>query len=138
MAASGKEWGVLDCPICLETLRDPKCLPCLHTFCELCIQSFIDSSITDCVQKKKTISFDCPVCRLVIPSPAKNVSAKEWTAQQSDVSNVEKTFVRLVLNLFTKGLRHLDCTHLSTYDQQMQKLTLQLTLEIVWFTQTNQ
>lgn len=81
MAASGKEWSVLDCPICLETLRVPKCLPCLHTFCELCIQSFIDSSITDCVQKKKTISFDCPVCRLVIPSPAKNISAKEWTAQ---------------------------------------------------------
>lgn len=78
MAASEKEGGVLDCPICLEKLRNPKYLPCLHTFCELCLQSFIDSSITDCVQKKKTISFDCPVCRLVIPLPAKNI-AKEWT-----------------------------------------------------------
>lgn len=81
MAASGKEGSVLDCPICLETLRKPKYLPCLHTFCELCIQSFIDSSITDCVKKKKTISFDCPVCRLVIPSPAKKISAKAWAEQ---------------------------------------------------------
>lgn len=81
MAASGKEGSVLDCPICLEKLRNPKYLPCLHTFCELCIQSFIDSSITDCVQKKKTISFDCPVCRLVIPSPAKKISAKAWAEQ---------------------------------------------------------
>lgn len=81
MAASSKEGSVLDCPICLEKLRKPKYLPCLHTFCELCIQSFIDSSITDCVQKKKTISFDCPVCRLVIPPPAKKISAKAWAEQ---------------------------------------------------------
>lgn len=100
MAASGKEgsvldilspevvvhkfrWenDVLDCPICLEKFRNPKYLPCLHTFCELCIESFIDSSISDCVQKKKTISFDCPVCRLAIPSPAKNISANAWAEQ---------------------------------------------------------
>lgn len=77
MAAS----SVLDCPICLEKLRNPKYLPCLHTFCELCIQSFIESSISNCVKKHKTISFDCPVCRLVIPPPANNLSAKEWAHQ---------------------------------------------------------
>lgn len=81
MAASSEEGSDLDCPICLEKLRDPKYLPCLHTFCELCIQSFIDSSISDCVRNQKTISFDCPVCRRVIPSPAKNISAKEWAKQ---------------------------------------------------------
>lgn len=81
MAASSKEGSVLDCPICLEKLRNPKYLPCLHTFCELCIQSFIESSISDCVKKCTTISFDCPVCRRVIPPPINNISAKEWTEE---------------------------------------------------------
>lgn len=81
MAASGEEGSVFDCPICLEKLRNPKYLPCLHTFCELCIQSFIESSISNCVIKQKTISFDCPVCRRVIPPPTNNISAKEWAEQ---------------------------------------------------------
>ena len=29
------------CPICLETLKSPKILPCLHTFCEKCQSEFI-------------------------------------------------------------------------------------------------
>lgn len=78
MAASSEGGSVYDCPICLEKLREPKYLPCLHTFCQLCIQSFIDSSISDCAIKHKTISFDCPVCRRVNSPPAQNISAKEW------------------------------------------------------------
>lgn len=81
MAVSSKVGSVFDCPICLEKLREPKYLPCLHTFCELCIQSFIDSSISDCVINHKTISFDCPVCRRVNSAPAQNISAKEWAKQ---------------------------------------------------------
>lgn len=78
MAALGERGSVFDCPICLEKLRNPKYLPCLHTFCALCIQSLIDSSILDCVTNNKTISFNCPVCRLVISPPANKISAKEW------------------------------------------------------------
>lgn len=81
MAASKEVGSVFDCPICLEKLRDPKYLPCLHTFCELCIQSFIDSSILDCIVNRREISFDCPVCRRVINAPSQNISAKEWAEQ---------------------------------------------------------
>lgn len=81
MAASSEGGSVYDCPICLEKLREPKYLPCLHTFCQLCIQSFIDSSISDCAINHKTISFDCPVCRRVNSPPAQNISAKEWAKQ---------------------------------------------------------
>lgn len=81
MAASSEGGSVYDCPICLEKLREPKFLPCLHTFCQLCIQSFIDSSISNCAINHKTISFDCPVCRRVNSPPAQNISAKEWAKQ---------------------------------------------------------
>lgn len=33
----------LKCPICLETLKKSICLPCLHTFCEACLQVYINS-----------------------------------------------------------------------------------------------
>lgn len=81
MAASNEKGSVLDCPICLEKLSNPKYLPCLHTFCELCIQSFIDSSISDCIVNRRNISFDCPVCRRVNQAPSQNISAKEWAEQ---------------------------------------------------------
>lgn len=81
MASSGNKGSVFDCPICLEKLRNPKYLPCLHTFCELCIQSFIDSSLLDCVINHRKISFDCPVCRRVNTPPVQNISAKEWAEQ---------------------------------------------------------
>lgn len=81
MAASNEEGSVLDCPICLEKLSNPKYLPCLHTFCELCIQSFIDSSISDCIVNRRNISFDCPVCRRANQAPSQNISAKEWAEQ---------------------------------------------------------
>lgn len=81
MASSGEVGSVFDCPICFEKLRNPKHLPCLHTFCELCIQSFIDSSIWDCVRNHNTISFDCPVCRRVNSPPDQNISSKEWAEQ---------------------------------------------------------
>ena len=35
---------LLTCTICLETLKVPKYLPCLHTFCETCIHTYITSS----------------------------------------------------------------------------------------------
>lgn len=81
MATSKEERSVLDCPICWEKLSNPKYLPCLHTFCELCIQSVIDSSISDCIVNRRNISFDCPVCRRVNQAPSQNISAKEWAEQ---------------------------------------------------------
>jgi len=33
----------LVCKICLEDYRQPKCLDCMHTFCEQCIESHVFS-----------------------------------------------------------------------------------------------
>ena len=33
----------LVCKICLEDFRNPKCLDCMHTFCEQCIENHVFS-----------------------------------------------------------------------------------------------
>lgn len=81
MAASGKTGSIFDCPICFEKLRTPKYLPCLHTFCEPCIQSFIDSCMVNCVKNHSTISFECPVCRCENLPPSQNISSEKWAKE---------------------------------------------------------
>ncbi|XP_021352239.1 tripartite motif-containing protein 45-like isoform X2 [Mizuhopecten yessoensis] len=52
----------LTCKICLEGFKSPKCLDCLHTFCEQCIDNHI---MTECTYKKYSDyrEFTCPLCR---------------------------------------------------------------------------
>lgn len=67
----------LKCPICLETFKKPKSLPCLHTFCEACLQVYIDSDNSgeatnpeDSKSKVEASSdqsgIQCPTCRKFI------------------------------------------------------------------------
>ncbi|CAC5420811.1 TRIM56 [Mytilus coruscus] len=55
---------LLTCTICLETFKQPKYLPCLHTFCETCINTYIVST----VKEEKPEGFKCPVCRRLVCS----------------------------------------------------------------------
>ncbi|XP_063404524.1 E3 ubiquitin-protein ligase TRIM45-like [Mytilus trossulus] len=50
---------LLTCTICLETFKVPKYLPCLHTFCETCIHTYILSS----VKEDRPETFKCAICR---------------------------------------------------------------------------
>ncbi|KAL7668323.1 hypothetical protein ACOME3_009029 [Neoechinorhynchus agilis] len=43
------------CPICLDTFKDPRALPCCHTFCCQCIEKIVEN--------ERQIS--CPCCRRV-------------------------------------------------------------------------
>lgn len=62
----------LKCPICLEKFNIPKKLPCSHTFCEPCIQSYVQAETTE-----ETKFFRCPLCRFKIEWST--LSASEWT-----------------------------------------------------------
>ena len=46
----------MSCAVCLEALKDPKVLPCCHSFCKCCLKGIIDKSL----QKEKLA---CPQCR---------------------------------------------------------------------------
>ncbi|XP_055999440.1 uncharacterized protein LOC130047844 [Ostrea edulis] len=67
---------VFSCPICLEPVKTPRCLPCLHTFCESCIQTYISS--TAIRKEEEYQSIECPVCRKETRPPAKCMSSEEW------------------------------------------------------------
>ena len=48
----------LTCSVCLEPFKDPKVLPCLHSYCHGCIVNLAKSAETNTI--------NCPECRLVV------------------------------------------------------------------------
>uniref|UniRef100_K1PYX1 Transcription intermediary factor 1-beta n=1 Tax=Magallana gigas TaxID=29159 RepID=K1PYX1_MAGGI len=68
------------CPICLERLNIPRYLPCLHTFCEVCIQTYISSSTTRDKEDDFNI-INCPVCRQQVEEPVKDISSEDWVKE---------------------------------------------------------
>ena len=51
----------ITCSICGELFKEPKTLPCLHTFCKECIQASLDTA--ERMKGQKT----CPLCRSPVP-----------------------------------------------------------------------
>ncbi|XP_013080981.1 tyrosine-protein kinase SRK2-like isoform X1 [Biomphalaria glabrata] len=59
----------LSCKICLEPLKRPKALPCLHSFCELCLQDYARRN-----PGNQPGYFPCPMCRKSTQVPLSGVS----------------------------------------------------------------
>ena len=57
------------CAVCLEIYRDPKFLPCHHTFCAECVQSWADG------YRGNEGTFPCPYCRKETSLPPGGVAA---------------------------------------------------------------
>ncbi|XP_020618377.1 tripartite motif-containing protein 2-like [Orbicella faveolata] len=53
-----------ECPLCLETVKDPKTLPCLHSFCLVCL----DKHALYARQQLQT-TIKCPVCLTCFQMP---------------------------------------------------------------------
>ncbi|KAJ8316020.1 hypothetical protein KUTeg_006034 [Tegillarca granosa] len=49
---------LVTCPICYEQFTNPKCLPCNHTFCHLCLKSYIITQLVG--EGKQAKGFPCP------------------------------------------------------------------------------
>ncbi|VDH96252.1 E3 SUMO-protein ligase RanBP2 [Mytilus galloprovincialis] len=69
---------ILTCPICLERYTKPKYLPCLHTFCEDCILTYIVSVFK---KSEKKVNIECPVCRTTVTLPKEGCTPREWVGQ---------------------------------------------------------
>ncbi|KAI8520410.1 hypothetical protein Bbelb_001640 [Branchiostoma belcheri] len=58
----------LECTICLEPYKNPKVLPCLHTFCKGCLEKFVAQQ-----GEGKDGNFPCPTCRIETELPGGGV-----------------------------------------------------------------
>ena len=58
MATASNIDDLLQCPICLDVLADPKVLDCQHTFCANCLKVHLASIAR---QQGSTNSVDCNV-----------------------------------------------------------------------------
>ncbi|XP_021354998.1 transcription intermediary factor 1-beta-like [Mizuhopecten yessoensis] len=83
---------LLECPICLEQLRQPKSLPCRHSLCEECLSSYIVSEMSG--TSDTATSFICPVCR-TLTRPVDKTEDKEKWARQFPTDNVTIEMIQL-------------------------------------------
>ena len=58
---------VLQCSVCLDSLKEPKVLPCQHTFCKRCLEDIVER------QTDKS-SLECPDCRRQVRLPDNGVA----------------------------------------------------------------
>nr|XP_022310584.1 uncharacterized protein LOC111115949 isoform X2 [Crassostrea virginica]XP_022310585.1 uncharacterized protein LOC111115949 isoform X2 [Crassostrea virginica] len=64
------------CPICFESFKTPRYLPCFHTFCHNCLSSYI---LSTCKSKENPVGFPCPLCRQFVPAPSSLGEPEKWT-----------------------------------------------------------
>ncbi|XP_022810447.1 E3 ubiquitin-protein ligase TRIM71-like [Stylophora pistillata] len=53
-----------ECPLCLETVEDPRTLPCLHSFCLLCLDKHANYA-----RRQLQTAIKCPVCQASFQIP---------------------------------------------------------------------
>ena len=58
----------LSCSVCLEEYRKPRVLPCLHVFCESCLEKLVGT-------RRDKMTAPCPNCRKPAPLPKGGVSS---------------------------------------------------------------
>ena len=62
----------LQCTVCLKTLKDPRTLPCWHSFCQACLEDVVQTCRNKAPHGRE---FPCPNCRATfILDPGKHVA----------------------------------------------------------------
>ncbi|KAK3611539.1 hypothetical protein CHS0354_016472, partial [Potamilus streckersoni] len=73
--SSSTSEGRLNCPICLDVFISPRQLPCMHIFCEKCLQHLILTKVAD--NEGDVNDILCPVCRTVAKIHGHEIAIKE-------------------------------------------------------------
>ena len=54
----------VECPLCQETVKNPKTLPCLHSFCLECLDE-----LANFARRQLQTTIKCPVCQISFQIP---------------------------------------------------------------------
>ena len=73
----------LKCGICLEPLRNPRDLPCLHSFCVECLDGWVKKSDSQGV-------LSCPTCLKETAVPKEGVQGFPIGLHENSIKNEEK------------------------------------------------
>ena len=60
----------LNCTICFEQYKDPKILPCHHSFCKECLEKTLQKT-----GRRRTTILNCPICRKSVQLTDRGVQA---------------------------------------------------------------
>ena len=72
MDRSGDFQELITCPICMETMSDARNLPCGHTFCLECLETY----------QLYVVVMSCPICRQKFPIPDASTLPKNYPLQR--------------------------------------------------------
>ncbi len=65
----------LECTVCLEVLRDPRTLPCWHSFCKDCLEGVVKTCRDKAHRDRPIREIPCPNCRTTFTlDPDKHVA----------------------------------------------------------------
>ncbi|KAL3890619.1 hypothetical protein ACJMK2_002950 [Sinanodonta woodiana] len=56
-----------ECSICMDIFKNPKLIPCHHSFCHKCLEDYVRANL-------RNNRFDCPLCRTSVELPKGGVS----------------------------------------------------------------
>lgn len=65
--------NLLECHLCDGKVKNPKALPCLHSFCHECLRQYIPSNL-----KTMKLTFPCPKCLRSIKPRDTSKPSEEW------------------------------------------------------------
>ena len=65
----------LECTVCLEVLKDPRTLPCCHSFCKDCLEGVVKACRDEAPRGRPIREIPCPNCRATFTlDPDKHVA----------------------------------------------------------------
>ena len=89
--ASVKE-DFFPCRLCASDYVNPQILPCLHSFCEKCLQQYVKHTQTANKDPKRVDQFMCPVCQTWITVPEQGVSGFQQNPFLKSIQDISSCF----------------------------------------------
>ena len=84
----------LKCPVCLDLFTNPKTLPCLHSFCQECLEGLLQEREAS----GDTYYLSCPTCRQHTEVPREGVGAFPVAFTLNNLKEITQSLTNIVSN----------------------------------------